>query len=179
MKQNSTANGAANLNLTGELPAVPVAEAARLLAVDVRTIRRMCAQGNLRSFITPGGHRRVVLAEIEAIRDGNGDPKRISTNHPSPTLQQKKERLEELHLTIQEKKANMALQELEKEQRQRAEQEQAVRQAEEQEARRVQREIQAERTRRKREREQGRAEARTVHARQEWQAQWLRKKLRE
>jgi excisionase family DNA binding protein len=170
----AAANDAANGNLTGDIAAVPVADAARLLAVDARTIRRMCAAGKLRSFITPGGHRRVVLAEIEAIRDGNAESKRVSMNFPNPTLQQKKERIEELHLTIQEKKANLALQEIENDERRRAEEQRAAREAQEQEARRARLAAQAERSRRNREREQARTEALAAQARQEWEAEWLR-----
>jgi len=140
----------------------------------------MCAAGRLQSFVTPGGHRRVALADIEAIQNGDADAKRSSAGHfPSPSLQQKKERIEELHLTIQEKKARMALQELGDEERQKAEAEDAVRQAEEQEARRVRRDMEAERLRRDRERENANAEARAAQARQEWQAEWLRIMLRE
>ena len=177
--QGRTANHAANRTVTQEV-AVPVAEAARLLGVDARTVRRMCAEGRLQSFVTPGGHRRVALADIEAIQNGDADPKRSSTVHfPSPTVQQKKERIEELHLTIQERKARMALQELEDEARERAEQEEAARRAEDQEARRVRRDIEAERARRDRERENADAEARAIQARQEWEAQWLRAMLQE
>jgi len=177
--QNRTANDAANSNVSGDA-AVPVAEAARLLGVDARTVRRMCAEGRLQSFVTPGGHRRVALADIEAIQNGDADAKRSSTGHfPSPSLQQKKECIEELHLTIQEKKARMALRELEDEERQKAEAEDAARQAEEQEARRARRDMEAERLRRDRERENANAEASAAQARQEWQAEWLRIMLRE
>jgi hypothetical protein len=140
----------------------------------------MCAEGRLQSFVTPGGHRRVALADIEAIRNGDAEPKRSSIgNFPSPSLHGKKERLEELHLTIQEKKARLALHELEDEERERAEQQEAARRAEEQEARRVRRDIEAERARRDRERENADAEARATQARQEWEAQWLRAMFRE
>jgi hypothetical protein len=106
----------------------------------------MCAEARLQSLVTPGGHRRVALADIEAIQNGDSDPKRSSVGHfPSPTVHQKKQRIEELHLTIQERKARMALQELEDEEREREEQEKAARREEEQEARRVRRDIEAER----------------------------------
>jgi hypothetical protein len=140
----------------------------------------MCAEGRLQSFVTPGGHRRVALADIEAIQNGDADPKRSSAGQfPSPTVQQKKERIEELHLTIQERKARTALRELEDQERERAEQEEAARQAEAQEARRVRRDIEADRARRDRERDNADAEARATQARQEWEAQWLRAMLGE
>jgi excisionase family DNA binding protein len=177
--QNRAANRAANRHATVEV-AVPVAEAARLLGVDARTVRRMCAERRLKSFVTPGGHRRVALADIEAIRNGNTDLKRSSFGHvPSPTLQQKKERLEELNLTIQEKKAKIALQQLEDEERDRAEHEEVERRAQEQEARRIRQDGEIEKSLRKRERKQARSEARAAQARHEWEAQWLRDMLRE
>jgi excisionase family DNA binding protein len=177
--QSHAANHAANRTVTQEI-AVPVAEAARLLGVDARTVRRMCAEGRLQSFVTPGGHRRVALGDIEAIQNGDADLKRFSAGHfPSPTVQQKKEHIEELHLTIQERKARMALQELEDQERQRTEQEEGERRAEEQEARRMRREIDAERTRRDRERENADAEARAAQARREWEADWVRSMLRQ
>jgi len=177
--QNRTANHAANRTAAQGI-AVPVAEAARLLGIDARTVRRMCAEGRLQSFVTPGGHRRVALADIEAIQNGDASQRRSSAGHfPSPTVQQKKERIEELSLTIQEKKARIALQELEDEQREKAEQEEAARQREEQEARRTRRELEAERARRDRERENANAEACAAQARHEWEADWLRNMLRQ
>jgi excisionase family DNA binding protein len=141
--QNLAANHAANGAMTGEVAAVPVAEAARLLGVDARTVRRLCDNARLHSFLTPGGHRRVSLADIERIQRGDTDTKRSSNGHfPSP-LEQRKESVQELRLMADEKKARMALQELEDQERQRREEEEAARRAEENEARREQREREA------------------------------------
>ena len=171
------ANGAANLNTTGETVTVP--EAARMLHADNRTVRRWCDSGSLQSFFTPGGHRRVLVAAIEAIRNGNADVKRPIVAHlASPAAQQKKERIEELNLAIQEKKSRMALQELEDEDCRRVQQEEAVRQARKQEANRIRLAAEIESARRERECEQTRAEARAAQVRQEWDAQWLRNMLR-
>jgi excisionase family DNA binding protein len=160
------------------MAAVPVAEAARLLGVDARTIRRMCAEGRLESFATPGGHRRIALADIEAIRVGNSDRRFSGGYLGSPTVQQKKESIEELNLTLQEKKARMALRELEDAERERTDQEEAERQAQEQEARRARLDRDVEKAHRDRERALAHAEAVAVQERQEWEAQWLRDMLR-
>jgi hypothetical protein len=135
----------------------------------------MCVEGSLQSFVTPGGHRRVTLANIEAIREGNADLKPLQA---SPVLRQKKERIEELNLTFQEKKAKMALKDLEDEERRTAEREKASREEQERAARRIRLEAESEQVRRQRERDQIRAEQRAVESRQEWEAQWLRDMLR-
>jgi hypothetical protein len=95
----------------------------------------------------------------------------------SVPLRQKRERIEELSLTIQEKKVRMALRELEEEERGRVEQKDAARRAQEQEAGRARLDREVERARRDREREQAEAEARAAQARQEWESQWLRDML--
>jgi excisionase family DNA binding protein len=177
-KPDRAAKGAANLNIAGET--VPVSEAARMLHADDRTVRRWCDSGRLPSFLTPGNHRRIFLASIEAIRDGNADVKRPVVVHlPSPAAQLKKERIEELNLTIQEKKSRMALQELEDEECRRVQQEEAAHRAQGQEAKRIRLDREIERTRREREREQARTEARAAEARHEWEAQRIRDMLRE
>ena len=136
--QNRTANGTS----------IPVAQAGRILGLDRRTIRRMCDEGSLQCFATPGGHRRIALADIEAMRSGNADAKRSFVgNLSSPTVQQKREHIEELRLTLEEKKKKMALSRLEDQERERAEQEEAARRAEQNDARRLQREREAEQAR--------------------------------
>jgi len=156
-----------------------VPEAARMLHADDRTVRRWCDSGRLQSFVTPGGHRRIFLASIEAIRNGSAAVKGPVVAHlTSPTAQQKKERIEELNLTIQEKKSRIALQELEDEERRRVQQEEVAQQARQQEARSMRLAAEVESARREREREQARTEARAAEARQEWEAQWLRAMLR-
>jgi hypothetical protein len=151
-----------------------------MLHADDRTVRRWCDSGRLQSFVTPGGHRRIFLASIEDIRNGKAYVKRPVVAHlPSPTAQQKRERIEELNLTIQEKKSRMALQELGDEECRRVQREEAAHRAQEQEARRIRLDREIDRTRRAREREQARTEARAVEARQEWEAQWLREVLRQ
>lgn len=48
---------------------VTTAEAARQLGVCLRTVQLWCAAGQLRHRLTVGGHRRVLLADIEAMKN--------------------------------------------------------------------------------------------------------------
>ena len=138
----------------------------------------MCAEGRLQSFVTPGGHRRIARANIEAIREGSEDLKRSGADHSpsqsSPILRQKKERIEELNLTFQEKRATMALQQLEEDERRAAAKEEAAREEQEREARRMRLEAKSEQVRRQRERDQARDEERAAQSRQEWFDEWIR-----
>ena len=141
-----------------------------MLGLDTRTVRRMCAEGRLKSFVTPGGHRRIALADIEAVREGTADPQRSADrSHPQPSaiIRQKRERLEELNLALQERRAKVALQEFDDEQRQRAEEEQAAERAHEGEARRMRLAAEGERERRQQERKE-------VLAKREWQDEKVR-----
>ena len=61
--QNSTGRKVQNRTANGT--SVLVAQAARILGVERRTIWRMCDEGSLPFFTTPGGHRRIALADIE------------------------------------------------------------------------------------------------------------------
>ena len=47
---------------------VPIGEAARMLGVSRRTIRRWEARGILTCKRTPGGHRRVWLSDIKRLQ---------------------------------------------------------------------------------------------------------------
>jgi excisionase family DNA binding protein len=49
------------------------AQAADALGVSKRTVIRMVAAGEIPAATTPGGHARIRLAHVEAIRDGR-DP---------------------------------------------------------------------------------------------------------
>src|SRR5215831_8186751 len=149
--------------------AVPVAQAAQMLGVDASTIKRMGASGRLHSFKTTGGHWRIALADIEAVQrgDGNGDNMRRPTTS-SPLVQHRREGLEEMRLLVDEKKARVALEELEEQERQRKEQKEAARRAAENEARRVRRERDAEQARRDREREEREQQREEFERRQNW-----------
>jgi excisionase family DNA binding protein len=47
-------------------------QASRMLGVDQSTLRRWTDAGKIRSFRTPGGHRRFAEADVEAIIAGHG-----------------------------------------------------------------------------------------------------------
>lgn len=135
----------------------------------------MCAAGKLRSFLTTGGHWRVVTADLEAARQDStaAAPANRSTSQPSPIRRQKKERVEELALTLLEKNAKMALQELEDEERQRAEEEEAAQRAQEQEAKRMGPEAIAHTEQGRQEQKRAEDEAMAAQARREWEDGWL------
>jgi len=93
---------------------VPVAEVARLLGVSVRTVKRLCSQGNLRSFRTAGerGHLRVSRADVEAFRQGSGGVPPVA---PSNVLQARREHVAELLLEGDELRARRGLEKLRRE----------------------------------------------------------------
>jgi excisionase family DNA binding protein len=51
-----------------------ISEAACLLGISVKTVRRWDHAGLIECFRTPGGHRRFLLIEIQRIRDGREIP---------------------------------------------------------------------------------------------------------
>lgn len=167
--QNLAANQAANGTMTGEVPAVPIAEAARRWGVDARTVRRWCDEGRVNSFLTPGRHRRISLAEIERIQRGDTGMKQSSngrgqTSVSSPTLQFRKENLEEMRLMMEERKARGALRELERAEQKDTEQERA----EEEQAQEERRAREAEQARRDRELEARERQQEEAERRQFW-----------
>jgi len=67
------------------------AEAGKVLGLSVRSVRRLCAEGKLRSFRsdrTAGGHLRVVRGDIEAFRQGSGS---LPPPAPSNVLQARRD----------------------------------------------------------------------------------------
>ncbi len=120
-------------------------EAATILGVSTRAFRNYVAQRTITPHSkTPGGHLR---------------------------FRHKRERVEELNLEFQEKKAELALQQLEDEQLERD----AQIQAQEEQA---QQDADAAEERRGREIRQARAAVRAKQARQDWEAEWLREMLK-
>lgn len=49
-------------------PIMTPAEVAEVFHVDPRTVTRWANQGRISSFRTPGGHRRFLREEVEALR---------------------------------------------------------------------------------------------------------------
>jgi len=157
--------------------AVSMGEASLVLGMDPRAIRRLCATGRLESFSTPGGHVRVLRASIESFlngdsRRGNAEPKAAQSTS-SPLTQNRKQATEELKSLIEQKKAALALQEIEDAERQRAEQREAARRAEEDATRRAERDRHADQVRRDREREEREEQREEQARRQIWQEEML------
>ena len=76
-----------------------VGEAADLLGVSVPTVKDLVRKKKLRAFRTPGGQLRVLADSLEELQQG---PAVRSAREPSPVLQNKRERVEELGLEAQE-----------------------------------------------------------------------------
>lgn len=124
-------NRAANAYTTEET-AVPVSEAARVLGVDTRTVRWMCAAGKLRAFLTAAGHWQVFTADLDAPPQGGAaNVAADGSSQPSPIFRQGEERVEELALTVPEKKVERALQQPEDPERRRVDEEKAAQRAQE------------------------------------------------
>ncbi len=100
-----------------------VSEAAALLGISIPTVKRMVAEGRLQSFRTPGGHLRILAESVEAVRERQ--PASRPVRNPSPVLQNRRERLEELTLEAQEHRARRELEKLRTNDREEAESRQA------------------------------------------------------
>ncbi|MFZ0361769.1 MAG: helix-turn-helix domain-containing protein [Terriglobales bacterium] len=104
--------------------AMSVAEAAASLGVSVPTVRQMVARGQLVAFRTPGGHLRFTS---DSVRAAKGESLPVPPGRvPSSSLQNRRERVEELNLETTELRAERQLDALRREQ----EEEEADRRAE-------------------------------------------------
>jgi len=90
-----------------------VAQAARLLGADPRTVRRFIASGELPAYQTPGGQYRIPAAGVDAIRQGNSAPAPGATNSFPSAASAAKSRVEQLNAEIAERRASKVLKELE------------------------------------------------------------------
>lgn len=149
---------------------VPVSEAARLTGFSVRTLKRMCEAGQLESYRSPGGHVRVIRASLERfLRDASSAPQVPA----SSVLANKRERVEELSLQLQETRAMREIRKLSEEdsemERQRAETQRAQDLANKRAVQETR--LEAARDTERREREQREAEAQRQRA--EFGRQWL------
>ena len=107
-------------------------EAARLLGVSTPTLKRMEAEGQVEGFRTPGGHLRIVATSIEAIREHRRQPR--PARDASPVLLNRRERVEEVNLQVQELRARRELDGLRREEAEEAERREAEAEENEQEA---------------------------------------------
>lgn len=62
-----------NPNPLTQQPLLTPAEVAELFHVDPKTVTRWANAGKLRSFKTPGGHRRFYEADIRALLNGGAN----------------------------------------------------------------------------------------------------------
>jgi len=154
----ATSNGSTRPDL------LSASQAAESLGVSTRTFRRYVTEGKItpHSKTPGGGHLRFQRRDLEAFQ---------APAQPSPVLQMKRERVNELNTELQLQKAQMALHELEDEQRERAERDEA-------ETQRAQQDADAAAVRRERELRQARAAARAKQARHDWEAEWVRDMLK-
>jgi excisionase family DNA binding protein len=86
------------------------AEAAAILHVSVPTLKKMVDDGRLKSFRTSGGHVRVAVESIKALRDTR------SVHDVSPVLQNRRDQIEETVLETQALRAKRDLAKLQQEQ---------------------------------------------------------------
>lgn len=131
-------------------------EAAEVLGLSIPTIKWMVAKGQLESFRTPGGHFRILAESIEAVREHRQTP-RENGRYPSPVLQNRRERLEELTLEAQETRARRELDRLRRDEQEEAEGREAEAEAREQAAAQREAELELERERLEYERAQEQA----------------------
>src|SRR5581483_8683577 len=92
-------------------------EAAAALGVSVPTVRQMIARGLLSPFRTPGGHLRFTTESLRAAK-GESAPFSERSHGLSHTVQNRRERVEELGLQAQELRAQHELDSLRREQEQ-------------------------------------------------------------
>jgi excisionase family DNA binding protein len=148
---------------------VPVSEAARLTGFSVRTVKRMCAAGQLGSFRTPGGHVRVRREDLERfLRQASPAP--ILT---SSALQTRRERIEELALEAQERRAMREIRKLDQEDAETERQRVAAAQAEQSKRKRVAEDARLQATRDAAERREREREREEVEERREWTDGWM------
>lgn len=89
---------------------VSVSEAVRLSGLSIRTLKRMAEEGRLKFSKSPGGHVRVARADVDHLlrHSANASP-------ASSVLQNRKERIEELGLEAQERRAKREIRKLDEE----------------------------------------------------------------
>lgn len=102
---------------------VNAATAAELLGVDRRTVVRLARSGKIRSFRTPGGQHRFRREDLESLASGNGHTAEMRA--VAPSVQSKRQEVEELGLELQSRRVRRDLAKIEAEdaevERQRAE----------------------------------------------------------
>lgn len=145
-----------------------VREASQALGLSVPTVIRMCEEGTLQHFVSPGGHRRIPSESIAAVRT-SGRSRSSTGSLPSSVLQNRRERLEELALDAQEIRARRELEKLHAEQEDEIERRAAEGRERERERQCQLEQARSERLRQERLREEADAEERRARLRQQVQ----------
>ena len=149
---------------------LPVAEAARLTGYSVRTIKRMVAEGQIRSSRTLGNHMRVLRADLDGLlRQSSNASVAVSS-----VLAAKREGVESVTIELQTERAKRELAKLRQEDTDAERQRTETRRAEALANKRALAELrlQRERDAERREREQRQAEAEKHQA--EFERRWTR-----
>jgi excisionase family DNA binding protein len=149
---------------------LPVAEAARLTGYSVRTIKRMVAEGQIRSSRTLGNHMRVLRADLDGLlRQSSNSPVSVSS-----VLAAKREGVESVTIELQTERAKRELAKLRQEDAEAERQRTETRRAESLANKRglAELRLQRERDAERREREQHQAEAERHQA--EFERRWTR-----
>ena len=148
---------------------ISVSEAERLTGLSVRTLKRMAAEGQIKSSRTPGDHVRVLRHDVDRLLRREA-PASVSV---STVLANKKERVEELSLELQERRAMREIRKLSEEDAEAQQRRTETRRVHELSEKRAVEEtrLEAARDAERREREQREAEAQRQRA--EFRRRWL------
>ena len=142
--------------------------------MSVRTVQRLCSEGQLSCFRTPGGQIRVLRSDIDAYRQGLGLAARSGlavAGAPSSVVQNERDEIETLNLEVKKRLVKRQLKKLNDEDSEDQRERQAAIQAQEQ-ARRAELDstrLQHERETRQRQQERERAQ---------WAHSWLEAALK-
>ena len=92
---------------------VPASQAAEILGVDKRTVLRFARSGKLRAYRTPGGQHRFRREDVERLAAGDGTNSDVRSS--VSTVQNKRDEVETLNLSVQARRAKRELARIESE----------------------------------------------------------------
>jgi excisionase family DNA binding protein len=156
-----------------EVESYSVSEAAAVLGVSSPTVKRMVAEGRVKAYHTPGGHLRIHMESLNAMREGERLSRR-SAGDVSPALQNRREHLEELSLELREHRMNRELEKVRDEKQAEEDRRRAQEEARQQEAAQRQQEIELERQRLAQEKAEQRRQREAEEELTAFRSRWLR-----